>query len=164
MIPAYMALLATDIAPIIAKALKPKKLSLKTLATINPNTTDTAIFEAIITAPRPTALGVFLSEMVPPMKKRKAPTKGPAPCTTAVVKPPIFNICGKKVLITHPINMGTMMVSPGILIFFPNIFIMILLIKPQVLSITKQCLIRMFKRRIFLTIQCDTTVTVTYFS
>ena len=91
-IPAYIALLATEMAPITATALSPRKLSLNTFATNNPKTTDTAIFAKIIAAPRPTAFGVFLREMVPPIMKRNAPTSGPAPFTIGVVNPPICNI------------------------------------------------------------------------
>jgi hypothetical protein len=55
--------------------------------------------------------------MVPPMKKRKAPTRGPAPFTIGVVKPPISRTCGNRLLMAQPINIGIIIMSPGILNF-----------------------------------------------
>ena len=91
-IPAYIALFATEIAPITATALNPKKLSLKTFATNNPRIIETIILAIIIDAPRTTAFGVFFREIVPPMTNKNAPTNGPAPFTIGVVNPPICKI------------------------------------------------------------------------
>lgn len=80
------------------------------------------ILTLIITAPRHKALGAFLNERLAPMQSMNAPTKGPVPLITAVVKPPIFKYAGKHEFTKHPINRGTTIVAPGIFIFFKSIF------------------------------------------
>ncbi|CQB89059.1 Uncharacterised protein [Chlamydia trachomatis] len=57
------------------------------------------------------------------MQSMNAPTKGPVPLITAVVKPPIFKDAGKHEFTKHPINRGTTIVAPGIFIFFKSIFV-----------------------------------------
>ena len=117
-IPAYMALLAQDIAPIIANALKPRKLLLRTLPTNKPRATAKITLVKIIVPPRLIAAPVDRNEMEPPITKRKAPTSAPDPCANGVVKPPIFSHEGKRELIHAPINMGIIMFPPGIENFF----------------------------------------------
>ena len=117
-IPAYMALLAQDIVPIIANALRPRKLLLRTLPTNKPRATATITLVKIIVPPRLIAAPVDRNEMEPPITKRNAPTSAPDPCANGVVKPPIFSHEGKRKLIHAPINMGIIMFPPGIENFF----------------------------------------------